>query len=356
MDMNGGSNAVLQVSGNLWMGQHGSINPGDLAVGGSNAVLDSLNGELQLGGWVIGASTGDIGSVRMIGGTAYVTKTAQVAASSGSSGILILDGLRTSLYASTLFVGNSGEADVTNSASLQMSNCTVWGILDVNAGWASAGAPVAGATTGTLYIGSSGVVTGGGQINGGVFIGSGGKMIADYGDGLFSINGDYQQAAGSTLSVELSGKMAGSQYGVLNVSGNVSLAGNLELDFVNGFAPHAGDAFQIVEYGKSVVGGFGVVQITGLASGAQFSLQTNAARAFVLTSLTNTVSTTLPQMFINRSGSNLVVSWPPALTNYTLQITPTLSKPGWVNWNTASNSYQFRPTNNSQFFRLLRSN
>ena len=65
MDMNGGSNAVLQVSGNLWMGQHGSISPGDLAVGGSNAVLESLNGELQSGGWIIGASAGDTGSVTM---------------------------------------------------------------------------------------------------------------------------------------------------------------------------------------------------------------------------------------------------------------------------------------------------
>jgi T5SS/PEP-CTERM-associated repeat protein len=356
MDMNGGTNPVLQVGGNLFMGQHGSLNPGDLAVGGSNAVLAALNGQLQLGGWVIAASAGDTGTVKMIGGIANIANVTQVAPSPGSSGKLTLTSSGTALYTPMLLVGSSGAVAVTNTALLNMSSCAVWGTLDVRTGWASAGAPVSGATPGTLFIGSGGIVSGAGRINGGVFVGSGGKMIANPGAALFTINGNYQQADGGTLSVQLGGSTMGTQFGGLNVSGNVTLAGNLQLDFVNGFAPHAGDTFQILEYGTNAVGGFGQIQISGLAPGAQFSLQTNSARAFVLTALTNTVSTSMPEMFITRSGSNLVVSWSAALTSFSLQSTPSLSQPGWVNWNTVSNSIEFRATNNSRFFRLFKAN
>jgi len=148
--MNGGTNAVLQTVGDLLVGHHGTLNPGELQLGSASAIIPALNGELRLGGWRLGAFAGDSANVTMVGGRAFVTNASQTASlvvgaegngtlrvdngfiqadrvqvseSPGSSGLLILNGSKTYLSTRDLTVGTGGAVIVTNAATLQINSC-----------------------------------------------------------------------------------------------------------------------------------------------------------------------------------------------------------------------------------------
>ncbi len=68
--------------------------------------------------------------------------------------------------------------------------------------------------------------------------------------GTLTIDGDYVQSADGALDIELRGTAPGTQYDRLLVSGKVTLGGALNVTTPNGFAPQAGDAFQILIFGS----------------------------------------------------------------------------------------------------------
>jgi hypothetical protein len=72
-------------------------------------------------------------------------------------------------------------------------------------------------------------------------------------------------------------------------TGDVELAGTLVLQFLDGFAPAAGQTFELVEAGGAVSGAFGDVVVRGLAPGAEFE-QTLVDGVLALTSLTDAES------------------------------------------------------------------
>jgi hypothetical protein len=84
--------------------------------------------------------------------------------------------------------------------------------------------------------------------------------------GTLTIDGDYVQGATGKLRIEIAGGAAG-QFDALEVIGDATLAGTLEVAFVNGFAPRAGDTFEFLRVLGDVVGDFTDVQLTGLPPG-----------------------------------------------------------------------------------------
>lgn len=72
-------------------------------------------------------------------------------------------------------------------------------------------------------------------------------------------------------------------------TGDVELAGTLVLQFLNGFAPAAGQTFELVEAGGVVTGAFDDVVVRGLAPGAEFE-QTFVDGVLALTSLSDAES------------------------------------------------------------------
>lgn len=352
--MNGGTNAVLETTGDLLVGHQGNLLPGQLRIGGTNATVSSLKGEMRLNGWIIGALAGNTGSVSVVGGKVYVTNSVQLSASPGSVGSLKLDGIGATLTASNLAVGIGGSGAASNSAVLQVSHCMVAGTLDVRTGWATVGVTTTNGTpAGTLRIGSNGHLDGDGSITGRVLVDAGGQLRISQGDGSLTINGDYQQMTGGSLGIKIGGTNAGSQHGLLIVTGNASVAGTLVLEFVNGYAPHAGDAFQFLQCGTNATGGFNQVVITGLAPGFQYTLQTNSNHAFVLTALNDAAPPPIPELSISISGSTGVVTWPLYASNYALQSASFPTATGWVDHVVVSNAYQFGPSNSGRFFRLI---
>jgi hypothetical protein len=67
----------------------------------------------------------------------------------------------------------------------------------------------------------------------------------------------------NTLTIELGGPLAGSQYDQLLVSGNAALAGALDVQLLNGFVPSLGQSFEILDIGGTRSG-----QFAGLGEGS----------------------------------------------------------------------------------------
>jgi hypothetical protein len=99
--------------------------------------------------------------------------------------------------------------------------------------------------------------------------------------------GQYTQTDGGVLTVALAGAGAG-QFDQLVVTGTASVAGTLEVVYVNGFAPRPGDNFPILSFG-ALTGGF--TTLTGLKSsnGAALTAVYNP-NGLVLTALSSTPS------------------------------------------------------------------
>ena len=62
------------------------------------------------------------------------------------------------------------------------------------------------------------------------------------------MTGSYTQAADATLNEQLGGTPTSSQFGVLAVAGQASLAGTLAIATVNGFGPLTGQVFDVAGY------------------------------------------------------------------------------------------------------------
>ena len=95
----------------------------------------------------------------------------------------------------------------------------------------------------------TGLVTGVGDFAGNVTFSGG------YSPGLsptaVDFAGNVTFAPTSTLTIELGGTAAGSQYDQLNVAGNAALDGTLAIALIDGFAPAVGDEFNILTYGTT---------------------------------------------------------------------------------------------------------
>lgn len=111
-----------------------------------------------------------------------------------------------------------------------------------------------------------GSLAGNGTIFGSVT--SAGTTSPGFSPGLITISGNDTQQSSGQLSVELGGATPGTQYDQVAVSGNVTLAGTLNLALINGFQPALNQKFVIVKKdGSGAVSG----AFTGLAEGATIS-------------------------------------------------------------------------------------
>jgi hypothetical protein len=150
-----------------------------------------------------------------------------------------------------------------------------------NAGIVNIGSGSTFTTGGTgNYIQSAGttqlngtLTAGGGSINfnGGVLFGNGGvingnvmmagaivpaasinSMGMPINAGMLQINGNYTQTAAGIFNLGLGGTTAGTQFGLLNISGNANLDGTLNVSLINGFFPTNGEIFKFLTTGGTV--------------------------------------------------------------------------------------------------------
>jgi hypothetical protein len=141
---------------------------------------------------------------------------------------------------------------------------------------------------------------------------AGGTVSPGNSPGMLAITGDFTLLNTSVLLIELGGTTQGTQYDYLNVGGNVTLGGLLDIKFVNGFGGSilATDQFTILSAGgtsglsgafANVASGGRLSTIDGLGS---FQVNYNGVNSVTLT---NFQPVPEPSTYVLLSGGLLAV-------------------------------------------------
>ncbi len=108
----------------------------------------------------------------------------------------------------------------------------------------------------------TGQLNGEGTITGAGFTDNGG-MAPGFSPGLFTIDGDWMPGASSNYDCEIA---AAGNHDQIDVTGSATLDGTIDVTFINGYAPVAGDAFEVVTC-NPCSGTFSAVNLPALAAG-----------------------------------------------------------------------------------------
>ncbi|MDB6149871.1 MAG: hypothetical protein JWQ44_1319 [Chthoniobacter sp.] len=81
---------------------------------------------------------------------------------------------------------------------------------------------------------------------GGVTANFGSVVMTGFGPSALNVRGDFDLQVGATLNLELAGPVAGTGYDQFNVTGGITLAGDLQGSLLNGFKPSAANLFFVM--------------------------------------------------------------------------------------------------------------
>jgi T5SS/PEP-CTERM-associated repeat protein len=313
------------------------------------------NSSLDIGAWGTLCAVGSygVGTLSISDGASVHCDILALGLAPGSTGALTITGTGSSLYGNNnLFVGGtpleqpggSGSVLVTDSAKLQVGPLlwisksgvvTLDSTAQISVGQGAFGPP------GTLRVNPGGTLFGYGRVQGQVVQAQGGKIIPGGSPGILTIDGNFQQEPGAELDIVIGGNTPGSGFSQLNVTGAASIGGTLNIILANGFTPSPGETFPILN-AASVSGTFAQV------NGASVSYTTGGI------TLNNVTGTTAPPIVsIETQGQNILVSWPEAAQGYSLQTTPNLLSPTWTTIPTIKNTFVSDPAVGPAFFRLV---
>lgn len=242
----------------------GEAGQATLAIFGGSDVHSS--GELFMG-WTEGSA----GQLTLSGaGSTYVSDSVYpaIVGNQGTGQVTIEAGGRVEKTNGGFILGNGSAGTGTVALAGAMSAfkspmLTVGqygaGAFHVNDGRAALGdIDPAAVPSGHAYIAGYGQLAGTGTVAGTVvnlagWVKPGGEEAASL-TGVLTVNGDYTQQE-AALAIKMKGRLAGGEYGVLNVTGTASLDGGLQLLPIEGFEPQPGDQF-VVLTAANVVGTF----------------------------------------------------------------------------------------------------
>ena len=104
-----------------------------------------------------------------------------------------------------------------------------------------------------VAIENSGLIEGGGLIDADVV--SSGVIGPGFSPGLLTLE-SLDQALGGTLHLEIGGVDRGNLYDGLNINGDFTLNGLLDIDLISGFTPQLGDQFDFLNWGTATFGSY----------------------------------------------------------------------------------------------------
>jgi T5SS/PEP-CTERM-associated repeat protein len=170
-----------------------------------------------------------------------------------NTGNIYLGGLSASEPPSTLLVENDATMRVSQRMTIFQS-----GTVTIDTGGMMAVGSGDFGPAGSVRVSTGGILSGYGRVQGQVIVAAGGKIYPGDSPGILTVEGAYQQEAGSTYSVEIGGTTAGLGFDQISVTGAASLGGTLQVRLVNGFTPSVGQTFRIVN-AASLSGAFGAI-------------------------------------------------------------------------------------------------
>lgn len=190
-------------------------------------------------------------------------------------GSITNSGFLTIEQGSTLTVGNGGIASTAVNYTQTAGRTTVHGTLTSAYGHST---PILRLDGGSLF--GTGTLDYASVVNASATLMPGDLPTST---GKLAISGTYTQDATGVLDIAIGGKMAGTQFDQLNVTGDLSLNGTLNISRINGFVPAIGDQFVIVT-ANSVKGAFAKVTGTAVNEDKHFQVKV-IANEVVLTAL-----------------------------------------------------------------------
>jgi T5SS/PEP-CTERM-associated repeat protein len=295
--VNGAINGVANVSGagSQW------INSGQLEVGPDSGAKLNITGGGRVqsaGGSIAKASTSSPSTVTVDVGSEWINSGNLAVGIFGQGLLTIINGGRVQSAGASVGIGiptaggsvdlsgvgstwtisgeltlHGGQVTVNPGASVFVSQATILGALGnfhLHGGTFSTSAvdfvfaPLSTFdwTAGTLHVGI---------YDGNLTIPDGGTLAPGNSAGTTRIEGSYVQQAGGTLEIEIGGLVGGTQFDVVNVTGNAALGGDLQLKLINGFVPSQTSTFAILQSTGNVTGAFANVangQRLAMADGA----------------------------------------------------------------------------------------
>lgn len=109
----------------------------------------------------------------------------------------------------------------------------------------------------------------------GNLVNNGGTLAAGDSPGTTHINGDYTQLIAGIFGVEIGGLLQGSEYDWLNITGNATLGGTLDVDLFDlgsgSFTLGVGDVFDILS-AESITGEFDLLTLAALGEGLEWDV------------------------------------------------------------------------------------
>jgi T5SS/PEP-CTERM-associated repeat protein len=287
------------VSGNEITTAEGILSSGLITVTGAGGVLEA-RAKLTIGGFgdgtlkvedgghvitpqlIIGRS--DTGEGEVIVNSAFISTTGLeigvVRPGISLEGTLTVTGApgREGIVESAgkAIIGSGGKVTAGDDGSFQVRNneLVVDGELRVTArGIVGVGTA---ASRGAVRVSPGGTLSGNGRIFGNVVVSGGtnnftGVVGPGSSPGILTVEGEFTHEPIGLLVIEIGGTAPG-QFDVLNVIGNASIAGDLELAFIDGFAPRKGDRFDFLPVSGTFTGDFANVTVLNLEPGFQFNL------------------------------------------------------------------------------------
>jgi hypothetical protein len=106
---------------------------------------------------------------------------------------------------------------------------------------------------------NEGIISGSGTFTGNVT--NVGTVSPGSSPGTLTITGNYTQDVLGKLLMELAGYAQGTEYDFLNIMGNATLAGTLDVDLLGGFIPLAGSSFHLLHAGGLISGTFSNLEL-----------------------------------------------------------------------------------------------
>jgi hypothetical protein len=95
----------------------------------------------------------------------------------------------------------------------------------------------------------------------------GGTLAPGASPGLLTVEGDYAQEAAASLMIELGGLDRGDEYDAMIVNGDLSLAGNLDVVWWDGFTASLDNSFDLLDWTGSLIGTFDNINLPVLSAG-----------------------------------------------------------------------------------------
>jgi len=114
-----------------------------------------------------------------------------------------------------------------------------------------------------------GSVTGAGPFTGTGDVELNGDLKPGNSPATVTFGGNVEINSTGGLQIELAGSTKGTQFDSLTIAGAATLGGSLDVSLIGGFTPHAGNSFDILDWG-SLTGTFSSIQLPTLASGLQW--------------------------------------------------------------------------------------